>query len=86
MKSIQIKSLLESLDSPSDIKSFEIIERFEDDHLQCAIVEINGISLEFMYFDELGFLEYWKDSKSAFENLTSAIETVKEIAEDNEAE
>ena len=51
----RMNELLKLLDIKSykDIKSYEVIEEFEDDHLDCAIVEINGIEVEFLWYDDI---------------------------------
>lgn len=68
----------------SDIKSLNIIEFFTNDNLQCADVKINGIPITFSFYDELGFLYYYKDSKKAFKHLTSAIKNSVQIEKDME--
>lgn len=65
---------LKKIKTPQDIKSFIILKRYEDDHLLCAIVFINGIKIEFLYYDELGFLKYWHDSPSAFNDLLKSLQ------------
>jgi len=70
-----IKSLLK-IKKPSDIKSLEVLEGWIDDNLQCAKVSINGIEIEFSYYDNLGFLEYWNDSKKAFKTLLEEIDNI----------
>jgi len=74
MKIDQIKNLL-SIATPSDITSFVISDIYEDDHAQCADVVINGVPLEFLWYDNVGFVEYWNESKKAFDNLLNAINT-----------
>ena len=56
-----------------DITSLVVTDEYEDDHLQCADVTINGLDFQFMCYDNLGFLEYWNDSDKAFEVLKDAI-------------
>jgi len=64
---------LTEITTPADIKSFEVRDVYEDDHQQCAEVTINGIDVEFMWFDNVGFIEYWDESKKAFKDLRNAI-------------
>jgi len=68
----QIKTLLE-INQPSDIKSFAISSIYEDDHQQCTDVIINGVPVEFLWYDNVGFVEYWEESPKAFDKLQSAI-------------
>jgi hypothetical protein len=68
----QIKQLLQ-IKTIEDIKSLNIIDQYEDDHQQCAEVEINGINVEFLWFDELGFLQYYNESAKAAMKLLHAI-------------
>lgn len=60
----------------NDIKSLNIIDQYEDDHQQCADVEINGIDVEFLWFDNLGFLEYYEESAKAAAKLLNAIQYI----------
>tara|TARA_Y100000782_G_C10009295_1_gene192117 strand:- start:141 stop:404 length:264 start_codon:yes stop_codon:yes gene_type:complete len=78
----KMKDLL-NIQNRSDIKSFEILERYEDDHLQCSLVLINGIKIGFNYYDELGFLDYYDESDRAFNNLKEAIKTSVDIFYDS---
>ena len=78
----KMKDLL-NIQNRSDIKSFEILERYEDDHLQCSLVLINGIKIGFQYYDELGFLDYYDESDRAFNNLKEAIKTSVDIFYDS---
>ena len=69
----EIKALLQ-IKSAKDIKSVIIEDEYEDDHQQCAMVKINGIEMEMMWYDELGFLHYWNESPKAFKRLIKAIQ------------
>jgi hypothetical protein len=82
-KSKQIKKLLK-IKNRSDIKSFEILDEYEDDHLPCAECKINGIEIAFMWYDNLGALYYWKDSDSAFNDLKTYIKNEFDMAVDFE--
>ena len=82
MKIDQIKTLL-SIATPSDITSFVINDIYEDDHAQCADVVINGVPLEFLWYDNVGFVEYWNESKKAFDQLTNAIHAAVQMALDD---
>jgi hypothetical protein len=68
----QLQSL-KNIKVRSDIRSLEILNIFEDDHCQCAEARINGIPLEFMWYDSIGFLEYWDESDRAFKLLLECI-------------
>ena len=74
-----ITSLL-NIKNKKDIKSFEVTSIYEDDHLQCADCIINGIDVEFLWFDNVGFVEYWNESKKAFNDLKEAIKTSVRMA------
>lgn len=67
-----IKQLLQ-IKTIKDIASLIIIDRYEDDHQQCAEVEINGVKVEFLWYDELGFLDYYAESEKAAMKLLKAI-------------
>jgi len=69
-----MKQQLLNIKSPSDIKSFEVVDIYEDDNAQCADVIINGIPIEFLWYDEVGFVSYWNESKKAFDALLEAID------------
>lgn len=75
----QIVKLLK-IKNKSDIKSFKILDVYEDDHLQCADCKINGTKISFMWRDEIGFIEYWSDSKKAFADLKNAIKEEYDMA------
>lgn len=82
-KSKQIKKLL-AIKKPSDIKSFKILNMYEDDHLDCAECKINNVRIDFMWRDSVGFVEYWDESKKAFSDLKSAIKDEYDMAVDYE--
>jgi len=70
-----------------DIKTFLVDKVFEDDHLDCAIVYVNGILTELWHYDTLGFLDYWQESDKAFADLKEAIQSfVQGWKDDNEEE
>ena len=50
------KGILENIKSREDIKSFNIKRIFEDDHLICVELEINDVDIEFLYYDDIGFI------------------------------
>jgi len=68
----QIKNLL-SIATPADITSFVINDVYIDDHQQCVDVVINGVPLEFLWYDDIGFTKYWSESKNAMNELVGAI-------------
>ena len=49
------------------------IKRFVDDSLTCAHVILNEVPMEFNWYECLGFLSYYRDSPSAFDDLMRAI-------------
>jgi len=81
-KSKDIKPLTK-IKNKSDIKSFKVIDEYEDDHQQCALVKINGIKMEMMWYDELGFLQYWNESPKALKRLIKAIQHCCLVAMEN---
>ena len=73
-----LKSLKDHVDPKdiekiSDIKSFEVVSQYVDDRLNCAEVRINGELVEFMWYEDLGFLYYWDESPRAFKQLKDSI-------------
>ena len=68
----QIKQLAQ-IKTIQDIKSLDITNEYVDDHEQCADVEINGIAVEFLWYDNLGFLEYYDESAKAAAKLLKSI-------------
>ena len=72
MTNEQIAAVI-SIREPSDITSFKVENVYEDDHAMCADVVINGTPLEFLWYDNVGFIEYWKESPKAMNHLVSAI-------------
>jgi hypothetical protein len=71
----QIKALL-SIKSIDDIKSLDITHEYTDDHQPCAEVQINGIAVEFLWYDDLGFLQYYDESPKAAAKLLQSIKFV----------
>ena len=72
MTNEQIAAVI-SIREPSDITSFKVENVYEDDHAMCADVVINGTPLEFLWYDNVGFIEYWKESPKAMNHLVNAI-------------
>ena len=72
MNKQQIEQLLQ-IKSIKDITSLNIIDEYTDDHQQCAEVEINGVTMEFLWYDELGFLYYYNESPKAATKLITSI-------------
>lgn len=72
MNKQQIEQLLQ-IKSVKDIASLNVIDEYTDDHQQCAEVEINGVPVEFLWFDELGFLYYYNESPKAATKLIQSI-------------
>ena len=70
------KGILEkSIKSREDIKSFNIKRIFEDDHLICVELEINNVDIEFLYYDDIGFLYRWEFLDKDFDKLLRSIES-----------
>jgi len=78
----QLKMLKSTIKKQKDIEVFIIENQYEDDHLQCCDVHINGINVSFNYYDDLGFIHYWNDSKKAFKDLMTAIDTCISMEEE----
>ena len=77
---------LKKIKSRKDIKSLIITHQYEDDHLQCAETRINGVEIGFHYYDDLGFLKYWKDSPTAFKDLLQSLKCSIQCWEDEQDE
>ncbi len=70
------KGILEkSIKTREDIKSFNIKRIFEDDHLICVELEINDVDIEFLYFDDIGFIYNWEFLDEGFDKLLRSIES-----------
>jgi hypothetical protein len=69
------KGILENIKNREDIKSFNIKRIFEDDHLICVELEINDVDIEFLYFDDIGFLYNWEFLDRSFKVLLESIES-----------
>ena len=65
MKVKQMKEVLNYIKYKEDV-NLEIIEMFEDDHLQCSLVKINNVDFEFMWYDSLEFLYCYKYSDEMY--------------------
>ena len=63
-----------AIKSVDDIMHVEIIDEYEDDHASCAEVKVNGAPIEFMWYDNLGFIHYWNDSPKAKQELWESIQ------------
>ena len=55
------------------------IESFVDDNLQCRVVNINSVKFEFMWYDDVGFLEYASESEAAKKTLISEMKRCIEM-------
>lgn len=86
MKSQAEADTLKAIKERADIKSLEILKEYEDDHQMCADVKINGIQVEFLWYDTLGFLEYWDESDRAFKKLVECLAYEIQRAEEEEFE
>ena len=73
------KGILENIKNREDIKSFNIKRIFEDDHLICVELEINDVDIEFLYFDDIGFLYNWEFLDRSFKVLLESIECYYDI-------
>lgn len=75
---------LRQIKSRSDIHELTIGTIYEDDHQMCTECTINGIKVEFLWYDSLGFLEYWQESDKAFNNLITNLNyTLNMVEEEN---
>jgi len=68
-----LKQLAELGKPEGEIKEVEVVDIYVDDSLLCAEVIINGISISFLYYDKLGFLDYWSESEQALNDLKRSI-------------
>ena len=68
-----LKQLFELGKPEGEIKEVKVVDIYVDDSLLCAEVIINGISIEFLYYDKLGFLDYWSESEQALNDLKRSI-------------
>lgn len=69
------KGILENIKTREDIKSFNIKKVFEDDHLICVELEINNVDIEFLYYDDIGFIYRWEFLDEDFDKLLRSIES-----------
>ena len=60
-------------------------DEYEDDHLLCANVSLNGIVFELNHYDDLNFLYSCKSSKVGFKELLGAINHTMKIVEEEMA-
>ena len=72
---MEIGILERSIKTREDIKSFNIKRVFEDDHLICVELEINNVDIEFLYYDDIGFLYRWEFLDEDFDKLLRSIES-----------
>lgn len=72
MKEKQIKALL-AIQAPQDIKQFEVIREFYDDKEDCVEVNINGITVEFMWKKDIDFVYQWQTCTKSFRKMRNAI-------------
>lgn len=72
---MEIGILEKSIKTREDIKSFNIKRIFEDDHLICVELEINDVDIEFLYYDDIGFLYNWEFIDRSFKVLLESIES-----------
>ena len=75
---IKMQTVIDSIKTPNDVK-LAINRQFEDDHLQCAHVDINGTEFRFLWFDDLGFLTYFDESPRAFKTLLGAMKNCADM-------
>lgn len=72
MKEKQIEALL-AIKAPQDIKQFEVIREFYDDKEDCVEVNINGITVEFMWKNNIDFVYQWQTCTKSFRKMRNAI-------------
>ena len=65
---------LKKLNNLTKLKSVEVLNAYEDDHCLCMDASINGIKIEFLWYDfeVISTLNKWKD------NAAAIIEMVKD--------
>lgn len=66
------------------IIDLKVVGSYVDDHLQCREVDINNVRFDFLWYDDVGFLTYYEDSKSATEDLIDAMNTCISIQKEDE--
>lgn len=76
---MEIGILERSIKTREDIKSFNIKRIFEDDHLICVELEINGVDIEFLWLDDIEFIYNWKFVDRSFKVLLEFIEYYYDI-------
>jgi hypothetical protein len=86
MKTQAEADALLSIKLPTDIKELVILEEYVDDHQQCAETTINGIRVDFMWYDNLSFLYYATESAKAFTALLNAIKHSVEVSIESDFE
>jgi hypothetical protein len=74
------------LSKPDGVIDLTPIDSFTDDHLQCCIVDINSVRFNFMWYGEIGFLKYYKDSESAKLDLIEGMKSCISIRKGEEEE
>ena len=69
------RQTLMEISGPDDIKSCQITNDWEDDHLVCLSAKINGIELSFWWvgWDGAGAFKYAEDSGEAREGVFNAL-------------
>jgi hypothetical protein len=80
IKEVIKRDILSKID-PADI-NVEIDTTYIDDSLCCADALVNKVPMEFLWYKQLGFLYYYKESKQAFNDLKQAIVKVEELIDD----
>lgn len=60
------RKIIEEIRSPNDIKTLKVIDVWEDDHLNCVGIEINGVrvGLWWVGVEIVGACKYWKDERA----------------------
>lgn len=76
---MEIGILEKSIKSREDIKSFNVKRIYEDDHLLCVELEINGVDIEFLWLDDIEFIYNWKFVDRSFKVLLEFIEYYYDI-------
>ena len=62
-----------------DVFGFHIKDIYKDDGLYCVKAVICGYDVDFMYYDNIDFLMYWKTDTHYFDILRTGIETYYDI-------
>ncbi len=64
------KLVLEAIQTAEDIEKLELAGKWEDDHIMCWGLRINGVGIGFWWYDDyIGRENEWLDKASVFDHL-----------------